>query len=156
MATEKIALLSAPRARYMVDLAGQAQVELGRFAGHPVAYDATVVQLLDEWIEQHLRQSPRPSQQMRLYWMSFLGELFRRRHGGEWALQETEGGARVLSVVCLTPDGDSHAVEISSQIERRVAEGMAASVAYYYVTKSIELQTVDPQEEANGSALGPA
>jgi len=124
----------------MVEIAEQAQAGLSRFAGRAVAYDATVLQLLDEWIDHHMRLFPCPSQKMRLYWTSLLGEVFRRRHEGEWVIQEQDDGTRKLGVLCPVASGGFHVVEVSDQINRRIANGISASLAYFYTTKSIELR----------------
>ena len=124
----------------MAEMAERAQAGLSRFAGYDVAYDATMVQLLDEWISHHMQQFPRPSQKMRLYWTSLLGEVFRRRHEGEWIIQEQDDGTRKLGLLCPVASGGFHVVRISDQIARRIANGMAASLAYFYAAKSIELR----------------
>jgi hypothetical protein len=91
---ESFKFLSPEQIRYLAEMAEQARAALSRFAGYEVFYNSIALQLLDEWVDRHLRQFPEPSQRIRLLWVSFLGEMFRRHHGGEWALrgQSKEGG----------------------------------------------------------------
>lgn len=136
MMTESARFLTPDQARYLVEVAEKARAGLSRFVGYEVVYDATTLQLLDEWIDRHLRQFPNPSRTMRLLWVSFLGEVFRRRHDGEWVLQEYEG----LGVLCATERGSLHTVDVSGQVGRRIAHGMPASLAWFYIVTSIELK----------------
>ena len=94
MAAEPVRLLSFQQARMMADMAEQAQAGRNRLACNEVAEDATLLQLLDEWADHHMQKFPDPSRKMRLTWVSFPGEMFCRRHGGEWVIQEPneEGG----------------------------------------------------------------
>jgi len=131
--------LTLEQIRQMVEMAEQARDALGDYVGYDVAYDSTALQLLDEWIERHLRQFPQPSAKMRLLWVSFLGEVFRRRHWGEWAILGREAGGG-LAVLCPREGGGRHTVDISSQVNRRITQGMSASLAYFYVVTSIELR----------------
>lgn len=133
-------LLPPGQIRQLVEMAEQARVALGSYAGYDVAYDSTALQLLDEWIDRHLRQFPQPSQKMRLLWASFLGEVFRRRHEGEWVIQERDG-SEGLVVLCPTESGGRHTVDVVGQVNRRVAQGMAASLVLFYTLTSIELKT---------------
>jgi hypothetical protein len=136
---ESFRFLSPEQIRYLAEMAEQARTALSRFAGYEVFYDATALQLMDEWIDRHLRQFPEPSQRIRLLWVSFLGEMFRRHHGGEWALrgQSSEGG---LIVLCPTESSGVYTVDVSGQIGHRIADGMSASLAYYFAITSIELK----------------
>jgi hypothetical protein len=136
---ESFKFLSPEQIRYLAEMAEQARAALSRFAGYEVFYDAISLQLLDEWIDRHLRQFPEPSQRIRLLWASFLGEMFRRHHGGEWALrgQSKDGG---LILLCPTESSGVYTADVSGQIGRRVAEGMSASLAYYFAITSIELK----------------
>lgn len=137
--TETAKFLPPKQARYLAEMAERARAGLSRFVGYEAAYDSTALQLLDEWIDRHLRQFPNPSQGMRLLWTSFLGEMFRRRHGGEWVIQESEQGER-LAVLCPAEGGGLHTVDISNQIGRRITRGISASLAYFYTITSIELR----------------
>lgn len=132
--------LTLEQIRQMVEMAEQAREALGNYVGYEVAYDSTALQLLDEWIDRHVRQFSQPSQKMRLLWASFLGEVFRRRHWGEWVIQEYEGGER-LAVLCPREDGGRYMVDVSGQVNRRIAQGISASLTYFYAVTSIELRT---------------
>lgn len=136
---ESFKFLSPEQIRYLSEMAEQARAALSRFAGYEVFYDSTSLQLLDEWVDRHLRQFPEPSQRIRLLWVSFLGEMFRRHHGGEWALrgQSKESG---LILLCPTESSGVYTADVSSQVGHRVAEGMSASLAYYFAITSIELK----------------
>jgi len=136
---EAVRFLPPKQARYLAEMAERARAGLSRFVGYEVAYDPTALQLLDEWIDRHLRQFPNPSQGMRLLWVSFLGELFRRRHRGEWIIQGRDKGG-VLAVLCPMESGGLYTVDVSGQVGRRIAHGMSASLAYFYTIISIELR----------------
>lgn len=135
MVGKSVKFLSPEKIRSLAEMAEKARDALSRFAGYDVSCDATGLQLLDEWIDRHLRQFPNPSQGMRLLWVAFLGEMFRRRHGGEWAIQNGD-----LTVLCPTEGHGVHVVDVSGQVGRRVATGMAASLVYFYAMTSIELR----------------
>ncbi len=134
-----VKFLSSGQIRYLAEMAEQARAALSRFAGHEVGYDAIGLQLLDEWIDRYLRQFPNPSQSVRLSWVSFLGEMFRRRQGAEWAVQQGDAKGK-LAVLCLTESGDVRTVDVSGPVARRIAEGMSASLAYFYMTTVVELK----------------
>jgi len=131
--------LAPERVQYFAELAEQARAALSRFVGYHVGYDNTALQLLDEWIDRHLRQFPAPSASMRLLWTSFLGEVFRRHYDSEWAIRR-RGKSGEMVVVCRTETGEMVTVEVSAQINRRIAEGMSASLVYFYTMTSIELK----------------
>jgi hypothetical protein len=132
--------LSPEQIRYLAEMAEQARAALARFSRQDVGYDATALQLLDEWIDRHMRQFPDPSQRMRLLWVSFLGEMFRRRHGGEWVVEEGGANRGELALLCPAEDGSVRKIDVSGQVGRRIAEGMSASLAYSYAIASIELR----------------
>ena len=131
--------LAPEQASYLSEMSEQARAALGRFAGYEVAYDSVALQLLDEWIERHLRQFPNPSHRIRLLWASFLGEMFRRHYAGEWALQGS-ATEKALIVLCPMGDGGKRRVDVSVQIDRRIADGMSASLVYFYTVTGIELK----------------
>ena len=139
MMKESVRFLSPEQIRSLVEMAEQAQAALGRFVGYEVAYDSTALQLLDEWIDRHLRQLPNPSQRVRLLWISFLGEAFRRRHEGEWAVwgRDKRGS---LVVLCPMEGGGVYTADVSGQVNRRIAQGMSASLVYFYTVTVIELR----------------
>jgi len=128
--------LAVEQVRDLTQIAEQARKGLSDFAGYEVTYDTNAIQLLDEWIDDRLEQTSRPSEKTRLLWASFLGEVFRRIHEGWWAMMEGTG----LIVVCPTKSSQQHPVDVSGQIERRIASGMAESLTYFYNVTRIELQ----------------
>jgi hypothetical protein len=135
-----VKFLSLEQIRYLTEMAEQARAAVARFSHQNVGYDVIALQLLDEWIDRHLRQFPEPSQGMRLLWVSFLGEMFRRRHGGEWIVEEGSGSKGELAVLCPVEGGGVRRVDVSGQVGRRIAEGISASLAYFYAMTSIELK----------------
>lgn len=135
---ESVRFLAPEQIRHLVEMAEQARTALSRFAGYEVVYTSVGLQLLDEWIDRYLRQFPDPSQGMRLLWIGFLGEMFRRHHGGEWVFQERAKGGGLV-VLCPTEAG-VYTVDVSGQVGRRIAHGMSASLAYFYAITSIELK----------------
>ncbi len=134
MVDSPLQLLSPDRARQLVELAEQARQHLERFAGQPVRYDAAALQLLDEWIER----TPSPTKPLRILWVAFVGEVFRRRYNGAWAIHQSDG--RELTIVCPTERGTLHPVDVAAQVSRRIANGIAESLALYYVRQSILLR----------------
>jgi hypothetical protein len=132
---QTVDFLSQEQARDLAALAEQARRGLSRFAGHEVTYDDEVLRLLDEWIDDALARSPDPPQGTRLLWTSLLGEMFRRRHKGWWALRDDE-----LIIVCPTDLGQRRPVPVEEQIERRIAFGMSESLTYFYNITRIELK----------------
>ncbi|OQY24666.1 MAG: hypothetical protein DRI77_02580 [Chloroflexi bacterium] len=133
-------LLTSGQIRQLVEMAEQTREALSSYVGYAAAYNSTALQLLDEWIERHLRQFPQPSQKMRLLWASFVGEVFRRHNGGEWIIQERGAGGG-LAMLCPTEGGGQYAVDVMGQVNRRITQGMAASLAFFYAITSIELKT---------------
>jgi len=138
MAHRGMEFLSPERARYLVETAERARVELGRWAGREVGYDATALQLLDEWVERVVQRTPRPPMSVRVLWIAFLGEVFRRRYQGEWIIRREDGQS--LAVLCPTERGGLHAVEVAEQVRRRIANGFAESLALFYVRESALLR----------------
>ena len=128
--------LASEQIRQLVEMAEQARAALSGFVGYEVAYDSTALQLLDEWIDRHLRQFSDPSQKVRLLWASFLGEMFRRHHEGEWVIQES-GGRQGLVVLCPTGEGGTYEVDVLDRVSRRITRGMSASLVYFYTVTSI-------------------
>lgn len=93
------------------------------------------MQLLDEWIDDYLEHSPDPAPDVRLMWVSFLGEMFRRRHDGWWALRQD-----VLVILCPTDEGKRRLVDVRDQVNRRIDFGMAEPLSYFYDVTRIELK----------------
>jgi len=131
--------LAPEQIRYLVETAERARVALSQYVGHEVAYDPAGLQLLDEWIDRYLQHSPNPPQEVRLLWVSFLGEMFRRRHEGEWVAQACDEGMGLV-ILCPTERGGLYTVDVSGQVGRRIAQGMSASLAWFYTVTSIELR----------------
>ncbi len=138
MASENVEFLKPDQARYLVETAERARVELGRWAGQRVNYDATALQLLDEWIEHVVRSTPTPSPSMRVLWTAFLGEVFRRRYQGEWVVRKDDG--KSLGVLCPKKAGGLHVVEVARQVQRRIRNGFADSLALFYVREGALLR----------------
>ncbi len=134
MATPSLELLPSDRARQLVELAEQARRQMEKFAEGPVRYDSTGLQLLDEWIER----TPSPPRPLQVLWVAFLGEVFRRRHNGAWAIRQDD--SQQLIVLCPTERGVLHPVEVTAQVGRRIASGIAESLALFYVRESILLR----------------
>ncbi len=134
---DTIQVLSATQARQMKEFAERAQASLARFSSAEVSYDATGLQLLDEWVDRHLRQFPNPSPNVLTVWGAFLGETFRQRLNGEWVIDKASGKSR-LGI--LVPKGEHNAlfIDVMDQVDRRTKGGIAESLAYYYTIKSIE------------------
>ncbi|NLE43401.1 MAG: hypothetical protein GX620_01665 [Chloroflexi bacterium] len=138
-----IELLPAERARQLTELAEKARDYLTRLARSDVSYDATGVQLLDEWIERYLQFASDPPTNTRLAWTAFLGEVLRRRFGCEWALQEDGTGHRSVILVYSVGVSDQKSIDISAQIGKRITDGIAASAACFYLATAIELRSRD-------------
>ncbi|MBN1956047.1 MAG: hypothetical protein JW900_13485 [Anaerolineae bacterium] len=134
MVGKPVEFLSPERSRQLVELAERARTRLAQIGGRPVEYDATTLQLLDEWID---RESA-PSQSLQVMWAAFLGEIFRRRHGGEWILHQGDGNQ--LAVLCPTEVGGVHRVDVTWHIARRIASGMAHSLALFYLREAALLR----------------
>ena len=134
-----VKILASKQVQQVNDMAEQARDALTRYVGYEVTYDATSAQLLDEWVDRHVRQFDDPSGKMKLLWASFLGEMFCRHHGGQWILQE-KGRGGGLGVMCPTRRGGQHVIDVSGQVDRRVADGMAASLAYFYAMTAVVLK----------------
>jgi hypothetical protein len=132
---QRMKFLSRDQAKDLGALAEQARQGLIRFARRDVSYDVEAMQLLDEWIDDILEQWPDPPEGTRLLWTSILGEMFRRRHRGWWAMQDGR-----LVVVCPTSLGQRHPVPVEEQVERRITFGISESLTYFYNITRIELK----------------
>jgi len=138
MPQDDVQFLSPEQARSLVEMAERARDELSRFAGYAVAYDATALQLLDEWVERVVQRTPQPQPALTVLWTAFLGEVFRRRYGGEWVVHEENG--RALAVLCPAGRGGLHLVQVAEQVRRRIANGFADSLALFYAQESVLLR----------------
>jgi len=127
--------LSPKQTQDLIALAERGRRRLSSLAGREVAYGVEAMQLLDEWIDDHLERSSDAPAGVRFLWVSLLGEMFRRRHDGRWALQDG-----MLTVICPTDGGGEHPVEVWKQVDRRITRGMSESLAYFYDVTRIELK----------------
>ena len=126
--------LDPQRARNLVELAEQALAELAEFAGTTVRYDATALQLLDEWIERE----PSPPHALQVLWTAFLGEMFRRHYGGEWIVHGTD--EEEIAVLCPTETAGVRRVDVAAQVARRIANGVSDSLALFYLYEGAALR----------------
>ena len=141
MPQQPIKFIPPNQSHQLTELAERARISLGRFAGLDVEYNAVGLQMLDEWIDRHLRQFPKPSKEIVMVWSAFLGETFRRRFNGAWGVQET-GSKPQLGVVC-PKDDDTGLIftDVMDQMQRRIKDGMNESLAFYYTIKGVEIKS---------------
>jgi len=139
MAQNALQLISSQQSRQLIELAERARLGLSRFADSDIEYNAVGLQMLDEWIDRHLRQFPRPSKEIVMAWGTFLGETFRRRFSGEWGFNQTEGKPH-LGIVCPKDEMGLFFIDVMDQMQRRIKEGMNESLAFYFTIKSIEMR----------------
>lgn len=132
--------LPPERSIYMQRAAAQAAKALERFSSGPIEYGPTELQLLDEWIDRMGRSGPLPSA-ARVLVVAFLGQTFLHRHGGYWVVQ-TRGRRQNLGVVCPVagPGDTTRFIGIADQVNRRLAHGISDSLAFFYLTTSVDLQ----------------
>jgi hypothetical protein len=140
MPKRTVHFIPPPQSRQLTELADRARLSLARYAGIGVEYNAVGLQTLDEWIERHIRQFPAPSSEIRTIWGAFLGETFRRRHGGQWGIENTSKRPR-LGIVCQHGDEDLMFIDVMDQVARRIHRGMNESLAFYYTIKGVELKS---------------
>jgi hypothetical protein len=138
MVADDIEILAAERAERLVEMAEQARLRLSEFADHEVDYDATALQLLDEWVERVVQRTPQPDRGMRVLWIAFLGEVFRLQFEGEWALKE--GNGKALVMLCPAAGGGFHAIEVAQQVQRRISGGFQNSLTLFHAQESIALK----------------
>lgn len=142
MTKESLQFLQPTQARQLAELADRARLGLSRFAVVAVDFNAVGLQLLDEWIERHLRQFPDPSRDILTVWGAFLGEVFRRRFHGEWAIDNSQRKPR-LGVICPREQRGLLFVDVMEQVQRRIKYNMQESLAFYYAEKGIEIREVE-------------
>lgn len=130
--------ISPQKSRQLSDLADRAKVSLSRYAGTDVEYNAIGLQLLDEWVERHLKQVGEPSTEIRILWGAFLGETFRRRYQGQWGTDRT-GPSERLGIIYSRDDQAPAFIDVMGQIALRIRDGMEESLAFYYAIKGIEI-----------------
>ena len=139
MSKTKVRLLPQNQASQLISLAERAQQSLSRYAGVEVEYNAVGMQMLDEWIDRQLRQTPHPSKQVILVWAAFFGAVFRRRFNGRWIMQYNAKGQAQLGVAC--PKGRSYYfINVMEQIQKRIREGMQESLAFYYTITGMDIK----------------
>lgn len=142
MVKETLQFLPPTQARQLTELADRARLGLSRFTSTKVEFDAIGLQLLDEWIDRHLRQFPEPSRDIITVWGAFLGEVFRRRFHGEWAIDNSQRKPR-LGVICPREQRGLLFVDVMDQIQRRIKNDMQDSLAFYYAEKGVEIREVE-------------
>ncbi len=141
MAKRSIQFIPPQKSGQLTHLADRARLSLARYARIEVEYNAVGLQTLDEWIERHMQQFPKPSQEVRMVWGAFLGETFRRRFNGQWALDASTRRPR-LGIVCPRSDQGLIFVDVMDQVSRRISHGMNESLAFYYTIKGVEIKSV--------------
>jgi len=139
MDKQPVQLLSPSQVMQLTELAERARLGLSRFSGAPVEYNVNGLQLLDEWIDRHLRQFPQPSPQITTVWGAFLGAVFCKRFQGEWGIETAQRKPK-LGIRCPKEDDGFVFVDVMEQIERRIKGGMEESLAYYYTVKGVEIR----------------
>jgi hypothetical protein len=132
--------LSSERSLYMREAAGQALDVLQRFSADLVEFGPTALQLLDEWIDRMERRGPL-SNTSRALVVAFLGHTFLQEHGGYWAT-ETRGRKQRLGVICPVAGSGNQTqfIDIVEQVNRRLANGISDSLAFFYLVTSVELR----------------
>jgi hypothetical protein len=132
--------LPPERSLYLQRTATQALQVLERFSSGTVEYSPVALQLLDEWIDRLGRRGSLPIAGWALV-VAFLGQTFLHRHGGYWAIQ-MRGQKRELGVVCpVAGTGDAmRFIDIAGQANRRLAHGISDSLAFFYLSTSVDLQ----------------
>lgn len=141
MSQSPIKFIPPNQSNQLTELAERARVSLSRFAGLEVEYNAIGLQMLDEWIDRHLRQFPEPSPEIVMVWGAFLGETFRRRFNGAWGVQSA-GRKPQLGVICPRDEDDGIVfTDVMDQMQRRIKTGMNESLAFYYTLKGVEIKS---------------
>ena len=138
---EPLRYVTPQQAEEMARMAEEARAALSRLAGSEVGYDATALQLLDEWIENTVQRTPAPSYRTRLTWASFLGEVLRRQYDGRWCIVAPEGQGSTPALRCSTAEGNLATIDVLGEIERRLARGIASPLALRVIALRIELQS---------------
>lgn len=139
MPKKQIQFLPSQENHQLELLAERARLSLNKFAQVEAEYDAGGIQLLDEWIDRHTRQFPQPSKTLLTLWGAFLGQVFRQRYNGDWAIDKSTKKPR-LGVLCPRQAHGLLFLDVMAQIERRIERGMQESLTYYYTMKGIELK----------------
>jgi hypothetical protein len=131
--------LSPERSLYLRQAAAQALEMLQRFSSADVGFGPTALQLLDEWIERTERKGPL-SPSARVLVIAFLGHTFIHAHGGYW-VAEFQAERRNLGVVCPIAGQEDQLrfINIVEKVNRRLARGIRDSLAFFYLTASVDL-----------------
>jgi len=140
MADNTIQVLPPKQAGQLIELAERAKVSLNRFTGNEIEYTSVGLQMLDEWIDRHLKQFPAPSNELIMVWGAFLGEVFRRKFKGEWGVNNM-GRKPHLGIICPREEDPPFFVDVMDQIQRRIKDGMSESLAFYYTLKGVEIRS---------------
>jgi hypothetical protein len=132
--------LSPEQTRFLEETAVQALGVLEEFTDDHIAYGPTALQLLDEWIVRLERKGP-VSTASRAQIIAFIGKTFLHAHGGYWATH-MQGGRQHLGVLCpvVGPGEQVRFIDIIAQVNRRLHEGIGASLALAYLTASVDLK----------------
>lgn len=142
MATPDVVTQPLPTERsiYMQRAAVQTVQTLERFSGGPIEYGPTALQVLDEWIDRIGRRGPLPSA-ARVLVIAFLGQTFLDRHGGYWGSQ-VRNQKQHLGVVCPVVGAEDAVrfIDVADQVNRRLAHGITDSLAFFYLTTSVDLR----------------
>ncbi len=140
MTKQLVRFIPPQKSRQLTGFAEHARLSLERFALAEVDFNAIGLQMLDEWIDRHLIQFPNPSKEITMIWGAFLGETFRRRFNGQWAVSHS-GKKAYLGVLCPKSDSGLIYVDVVKQLDRRLKNGMSQSLAYYYTIKGIDIKS---------------
>lgn len=139
MKKRPIQFIPPKQSHQLTELAERARMSLSRFAGLDVEYNAIGLQMLDEWIDRHLKQFPKPSNEIIMVWGAFLGETFRRRFNGEWGINTSSRKPR-LGVICPRESTGLLFIDVMDQMQRRIRNGMSESLAFYYTIRGVEIK----------------
>ena len=140
MSKQMVQFIPPQQSRQLSDFAERARLSLERYTRTEVAFDAIGLQMLDEWIERHLKHFPRPSREIKMIWGAFLGETIRRRYNGQWAVNKT-GKKGDLGILCSKSSAGLIYIDVLKQMDRRLVNGMSQSLAYYYTIKGVEINS---------------
>ncbi|MDF1513057.1 MAG: hypothetical protein P1S60_04540 [Anaerolineae bacterium] len=140
MAKQSVQFITTPQSRQLTEFAEKARASLERLAGAEVDFDAIGLQMLDEWIERHLKQFPQPSPEITMIWGAFLGETLRRKFDGQWAVNKSSDKV-YLGILCSRSHSGLYYIDVMRQVELRLKKGMSESLAYYYAIKGVDLKT---------------
>ena len=140
MTVESVRFLTSQQVVDLERIAEQVRAALSQLAEETVGYDVTALQLLDEWMERYLTRQPTPAYRVRLAWASFLGQTLCIRHQGRWIIKKEVDRSDTLAVSCPTADGTFRTIDVVEAVDRRIDEGIAASLTRLYTTVGILLR----------------